>query len=353
MLARVGRWAFRRLIGRKVEFTGVRCGVPHLGNACVVTSPSAWEAFKGRYPATTSADPGRLVVDPSIQVGDVRTLAGQTLEGTVVGVGGGMVLDVAKAVAKFGKKKAVLVPTVLSTTAWLNPAASLKDGTKVSHRPGKFDRVVLDLDLISAAPRHLNAGGLADILCAYNALGDWILAKDIGKARIPRRAEEKVLSFCERVVGGADRLSGAGRGFVELVASSFLEAMELCYSLLSGRPLEGGEHFLYYAMEEALGRPLNHGSVIALNTLSCLYLRGGDALVEPGELRALYDKLGVSYSLEHLGISTNVFRELVMGMPGFVSREKLPYSLWNEPGLLDGDAVDSLVGWLQRPPRIA
>jgi len=163
MLFKTAQRLFKRLIVRKItiESNIISKRLSIFKDAYVISSPSAWAFFSSHFNVNSS----QIIQDQSLQVEKIRTTAKEINEEVIIGIGGGRVLDISKAIAKISKKKCVLIPTILSTTAWLNPGASLKDGLKVYHALGKFDEVLIDPELISKAPEHLNIGGIADILC--------------------------------------------------------------------------------------------------------------------------------------------------------------------------------------------
>ncbi len=311
--------------------------------ACVISSPSAWDLFQKKYPLNSK----HVVTDAPLQFLKVQELAQSVQEDTIVGIGGGRVVDCAKAVAKLAHKQCIIIPTILSTTAWLNGAASLKDGPKVHHVPGRADRILIDPELVAAAPAALNWGGLADILCGYNAMGDWILAHKNVHERMPKNAPEKVLGFCQRLQDQVSTYLPLTAAGIPFLVENFIGALSLCWGFLSGRPVEGSEHFLYYALEEAIDRPLNHGAVIALNTLACLSLRGKQSLIDPSRLRYFYARLGIPHTLSALGIRADLYASTIRDMPTFTRTKKLGFSLWNVQSSIAPEAVAGVTEWLK------
>ena len=161
--------AYSRSRKKKISFVETSANlsetiIPRLGGAYVVTSPSAWAQFLDLYP--TCPTPPTVILNPSIEITSINTMAASIQENLIVGIGGGRIMDATKALAKMAKTKniCILIPSILSTTAWLNPTASLKKGSHVYHAKGKYDQIIIDCPLIAAAPSHLNFGVLSPLL---------------------------------------------------------------------------------------------------------------------------------------------------------------------------------------------
>jgi len=344
MLYKTGHWLFQRIVNKKllVEFDILSKNIDLFADSYVISSPSAWSNFTENYPV----DAKRIILDAPLQLSKIKDVSRGISESHIVGIGGGRVVDCAKVVAKFAKKKCFIVPSILSTTAWLNPTSSLKIGNKVHHEKGRIDSILIDPKYIAMAPQHLNLGGLADILCGYNALSDWVLANQITGERMPKKAKDLVLEMCNHLKTKTLEELPITSDSVPFLINAFKEALGLCWGLLSGRPLEGSEHFLYYALEESYNQPMNHGSIIALNTLLCLRLRGGDALIDPFELRKFYDDLGISYTLRDQNIPSELYGSALESMPEFVIKRKLKFSLWNLENLYKSCSFQEILDWI-------
>ena len=311
-----------------------------LNSACVISSTSAWSQFTTLY--SNCPTPSNLIIDPSVQLEEIKMMASSMKEHLVVGIGGGRVMDATKALAKLTKAACILIPSILSTTAWLNSTSSLKKGVEVHHTRGKYDQIIIDCNLIAAAPSHLNFGGLMDLLVGYSGLADWKLKKRIKGGYFPKMAENVILSYCDRIRSFMENASKLSPTQIPQMASFYVEGIANCYGLLSGQPLDAGEHLLYYALEEQFDRPMNHGAVISLCTLICLRLHGSNSYISVQTLKDLMDTCNIGYTLSQLNFPIDQFMSILKDMKQFVELKKYPFSIWNTDYALDTSLIEDL-----------
>jgi len=89
----------------------------------------------------------------------------------IVGVGGGKILDTAKAVGFYTRKPTVIVPTIASTDAPCSALSVLYTDEGVFDQylflPSNPNLVLVDTDIVSAAPARLLVSGMGDALATY------------------------------------------------------------------------------------------------------------------------------------------------------------------------------------------
>jgi len=104
----------------------------------------------------------------------------------VVGLGGGKTLDAAKAVAHLAQKPAIMAPTIASTDAPCSSVCVVYTPEGIFQRadllPRNPDAVIVDTQVVAAAPPRFLAAGMGD------ALATWFEAESCRVRRAPNIA---------------------------------------------------------------------------------------------------------------------------------------------------------------------
>ncbi len=221
-------------------------------------------------------------------------------EATVVGFGGGAALDWAKLVASETGFDLVLVPTVTSTNSIFTSSMRERDE---SGRAGEVHRadprlVILDLAVLTTAPRRINAAGLADVLAVETALLDWI------DTQAGEEDDREISTHSSLVEDLVDALAGLARAYDPSDEAQCLETLRLLYESVrlmesSGGPLGAGyEHLFAWNLERVTGRKFVHGEAVALGIVVAHLLRGR-SVARP---LTVLDGAGVLWRPHQLGI---------------------------------------------------
>ncbi len=122
----------------------------------------------------------------------VRTLEAEELRaqvdalhacGSVVGLGGGEALDVAKYIAWWRPIPLFQVPTALAVDAALGHRVALRFDGQVRYLGWAVpEAVYVDYDAIGGAPAALSRSGIGNVLCFHTTRADWALAHKRGMA---------------------------------------------------------------------------------------------------------------------------------------------------------------------------
>lgn len=193
----------------------------------------------------------------------------------LIGVGGGSVLDVVKRVSLLADIANLMVPTIISNDGIVSPISVIKDSSNHSiSLPAKMPfGVVVDLDVIQAAPTKFLQAAAGDILSNISATNDWVLASSNKGERINDLAYMLSRSAAFALIHHESK---------DIKNKSFLKQVIYC-QLSSGlamdlagtsRPCSGSEHLLSHAIDFLrLSENTLHGLQVGSISIFCLYLQ--------------------------------------------------------------------------------
>ncbi|MGG2019763.1 glycerol dehydrogenase [Pseudomonas sp. AO-1] len=240
----------------------------------------------------------------------------------VVGVGGGKVIDIAKAVANQRKLPLCIVPTVVSNDA---PTSSL---SVLYTETGAFDDVVfyerspdvvvVDTWIIAQAPVRLLVAGMGDALSTYfeartcveadrdNFLGNADSGMEEGACHAKAtQTSMAIAELCYRVLL-QDGLQARRAAEHKCVTKAFNRVVE-ANALMSGIGFESNgvatAHAVYCGFSE-LGRraTMYHGEYVAFGTLVMLVLEGKSSRELDAVLRFCLS-VGLPVTFDDLGLA--------------------------------------------------
>lgn len=203
----------------------------------------------------------------------------------VVGIGGGKMLDIAKAVAHFTERPLCVVPTAASTDAPCSALSVLynEDGSfdRYLHLTRNPDMVVVDTAVVAKAPLSLTVAGMGDALATYFEARSCAAAGGINElggtsgtmALVAARACYDTL-----IKYGATAVRDIKRGKVSPAVERVIE----CNILLSGIGFESGGLALAHAIANGIAslpdRRVMHGQAVAVGLAAQLRLEQTDEL---------------------------------------------------------------------------
>ncbi len=256
--------------------------------------------------------PASEIVKASTQEEVDRILSVQKGFGSVIGVGGGVVIDVGKMVAFKSRKPFISVPTAPSHDGIASERASLTDGgMKVSLRAEPPAAIIADTSILMNAPYRLIASGCADLISNITSVEDWKLGRKRGEYYSEYAANLAMMS-AEIVMKSARMIRNREeRGIRNLVEAIITSSISMSMAK-SSRPASGSEHAFSHAMEMILSErnlphPL-HGEQVGVGSILMSYHQGGDWKGIRDALRSV----GAPTTAGELGVEPSVMIESLL-----------------------------------------
>ncbi len=253
-------------------------------------------------------------------------------------VGNGVPLTAGKVVASANNLPLVVVPTAIDSDAIFESfVAYMKDGLMTRQETGPPNEVIIDWEVIEAAPAAERTGAVVDILAIVTALLDWRYAAKNNR----NIAEHKFSAWGAGVAAGlasqaikSARAIGEGkveamRTLVDLVMMS----VQLAHQLGHDRHQEGTEHYLVYSLQNQ-GATFKYAEAVGSGILLASALHGQDP-------NALKD------ALEAAGLGSNQLRAgdvrlAINDLPTFCATNDLPYSIAHDLDPLSDEVAQAL-----------
>ena len=227
----------------------------------------------------------------------------------IVGIGGGKLIDTAKAVAYYKKIPVVIVPTIASTDA---PCSALSvlytdDGVFSEYLllPRNPEVVLLDTQIIAKAPARLLIAGMGDALATYFEAR---AVKDADKTAMaggkPTLAAMALTELCYRTL--LDEGYKAKVAIEKGVCTKAVEHIIEANTFLSGLGFESGGLAAAHAIHNGLTALTDchdryHGEKVAFGTLTQLVLENAP-MEEIDEVITFCQSVGLPVTLRELGV---------------------------------------------------
>jgi glycerol-1-phosphate dehydrogenase [NAD(P)+] len=306
-----------RVYGRGILAAESRAWGPYV----LLTMPEPWAAAR----SLLAQQPEQVVMVTTMERGAVESLsASLPPDHTIVGLGGGMAMDMAKHAAWSRDVEPILVPSIASVDACVTNSVAVREGGRVRYIGfGVARRLVIDYALVGTAPRALNRAGIGDILSIHTGCWDWRLAAQQGEVTFDEGVAQAAMALTDELAGLAPDLRDVSDAAIRWLFEAYVAENALCLQVGHSRPEEGSEHFVAYCVEHLTGRTFVHGELVCLGVLLMSRLQGN----RPEWVQALLEATGVRYQPADLGLSRPVVARALAALPAYVADEGLPYSV--------------------------
>lgn len=254
-------------------------------------------------------------------------------------VGQGAPLHAGKIVAARQKRPLVVIPSALDSDALLTPFALAEeelDGQRrqIEIETGPATEVVIDWDVLRAAPDAERAAAIVDLLSIVTGLLDWRLAAQKGKNPRSQRftpwAASVAAGLAAQAIKHAPTLGQGRQDALGTLLDLLMMTVQLGNQLGHRRASQGSEHYLARILATQTEERLTHSELVGPCLLFVAALHGQDVTA----LRETLQHAGVRLDR----IRATDFALMLDHLPEWIGTLGLPYSILNE---LDpsGDAV--------------
>ena len=200
-----------------------------------------------------------------------------TLDTTVLGIGGGKVIDVAKLSSFNQGVYFVSMPTTASHDGIVSPMASIKNpDTSISVAAHSPIAVIADSEILAQSPFRLLAAGCADLMANFTAIKDWELAHRLKNETFSESAAALSIMSANLITDNIANIKPNLEPSARIVMKSLFSGGMAISIAGSSRPASGSEHLFSHALDKILDKPALHGEQCGIGTIMMMYLHGGD-----------------------------------------------------------------------------
>lgn len=293
---------------------------------------------------------GRVLFVDSMEEEDILSSLSNCGEfASVVGFGGGRALDAAKYFAWRRNKPLFQIPTSLSVDAAFGHRAAVRRQRLVRYVGWAVPECVfIDYDIIRAAPPILNHCGIGDVLCFHTAILDWQLAAAQGRCEKQWPYDDSLaaqsLEHAEAVVSFRDDIKNLTDTGIRTLVNGHRWGGG-CYHAAgwNPRPVEGTEHFIFYALEHKTGKPFLHGQPVCLGVVAALMMHKHP---RTEEIYNVIRGIGVDIRPEAMRIKWDDVSAALTGVRNFVEAGGFWWGIAHEK-IIDKKFVDDLRALLE------
>ncbi|MCD4685257.1 MAG: iron-containing alcohol dehydrogenase [Anaerolineae bacterium] len=261
----------------------------------------------------------------------------------VYAVGGGAQVEAGKIIAAQNGIPLVIIPTALDSCDMLLPTALVEETADdrtiiVTEETGPATEIIIDWNVIQAAPADARGAAIVDILSVVTGLLDWRYAAQ--KSKNPR--EQRFRSWAAGIATGlakqalksAAAIGQGNRDALQTLLHLMLTVVQLNNQLEHTRAQQGSEHYLAHILKGITEFDLPHAELVAQCLLFVQPLHGQN----PAPIKDALEQAGVPLD----AIRPTDFALMLQHLPAYVEQYDFPYSILNDLDLDDAKIQTAL-----------
>ncbi len=296
----------------------------------LLTSGAAWSALSGdlALPILIQAEPARY----DRELFDYLAAHLPSRTEVVYAVGSGAPVEAGKLIAARNHVPLVIVPDALLSASMLLAEAQVEDraGDRRKCRAPveavPADEILIDWDVIGAAPDNLRGAGIVDVIAIVTGLLDWRYAAQ--KSKNPREqrfvpwAAGVATDLAKQAIKGASTIGQGDPDALRTLLDLMMMTVQLSNQLGHRRVQQGSEHYLANIVAATTGSDAPHAEIVAPCLLFCAALHGQD----PSPLSEALTAAGVRLDQ----VRATDFNLIVDNLATHLGDYAWPYSILND-----------------------
>jgi glycerol-1-phosphate dehydrogenase [NAD(P)+] len=216
----------------------------------------------------------------SISLQDVNDVCSQIERAdSIIGVGGGSKLDIAKLVAQKYECHMVSVPTSIANDGLASNIASVVDenGIRQSIQTIMPIALVADTKLIQISDPRLSKAGVGEAVSNYTAIEDWRLAskkENVYKTKFSKHAylaASAAVQYLVRKIGELPEIKI--NDILDTIIINHVASGALMSVIGSSQPCSGAEHKLSHILDRDYKTGMLHGEQVGIGAIVTSYLQ--------------------------------------------------------------------------------
>lgn len=195
----------------------------------------------------------------------------------ILSVGAGTLNDLAKYAGFLTKKRSGILATAPSMDGFSSDVTPLiENGFKITRKAQAASDVLIDYDILRAAPPVMVGAGVGDILAKFCSLSDWKISELLFGEEYNLKAASLMRNALDECYNSATKILKGDKDGLSALMNALLISGYAIVIAGSSRPASGAEHHMSHYLEmDFLKRgkriPL-HGVKVGLGTMVSLFL---------------------------------------------------------------------------------